>query len=454
MNSSFLRKALGLSFLVMLLGLPGLAVPKKAHAQTACCSCTVVVTEFTAHKIWLINIFWEDNLLPALLLMSEQLTNAAMEQAQIIGMFMDAKQQLETQQALEKIRARAHKDYHPSYKYGLCEIGSSAKSLAASDRKAEFNAVVMSQRAQDRALGNAYSAAAVGDSEDKKSRIRQFREKFCDPADNNNGLRVMCDHDENLGTPETGAGDKKRMNKDIDYARTLDWPWTLNADFTDTVLTDNEEEILALSSNLYGQKIFYRPPPSSLKNKKGQAITNMQKLYLDSRSILAKQSVAENSFNAIASMKTAGLPGSREYLLALLEQLGIPNDSAATNGGPTEAEILLGADAAHPDAKISPSYYAQMEILTKKIYQNPDFFTHLYDTPANVARKQAAMQAIGLMQKFDLFKSYLRSEASLSVLLELAVMDLQDEIENEINPQGIGGGPARPRAANPVTGAQ
>ena len=49
------------------------------------------------------------------------------------------------------------------------------------------------------------------------------------------------------------------------------------------------------------------------------------------------------------------------------------------------------------------------------------------------------MQAIGLMQKFDLFKSYLRSEASLSILLELAVMDLQQEIEDEINKQAPGG---------------
>ena len=46
------------------------------------------------------------------------------------------------------------------------------------------------------------------------------------------------------------------------------------------------------------------------------------------------------------------------------------------------------------------------------------------------------------MQKFDLFKSYLRNEASLSILLELAVMDLQEEVENEINQAHSGGTPA------------
>jgi hypothetical protein len=90
---------------------------------------------------------------------------------------------------------------------------------------------------------------------------------------------------------------------------------------------------------------------------------------------------------------------------------------------------LLGSDGAGNE--IGPSYYAQMEVLTKKIYQNPDFYTNLYDKPANVERKEVAMQAIGLMQKFDLFKSYLRTEASLSVLLETSIQDLQDKVQDQ-----------------------
>ena len=74
-----------------------------------------------------------------------------------------------------------------------------------------------------------------------------------------------------------------------------------------------------------------------------------------------------------------------------------------------------------------------MEILTKKAYQDPRFYTNLYDKPANVERKGAAIQAIGLIQKFDMLKSYLRTEASLSILLELAVEELQDEIEDAID---------------------
>jgi hypothetical protein len=86
-----------------------------------------------------------------------------------------------------------------------------------------------------------------------------------------------------------------------------------------------------------------------------------------------------------------------------------------------------------------PSYFAQMEVLTKKLYQNPVFYTELYDKPANVARKGAALQAIGLMQDRDLYNSLLRSEAVLSVLLETMLMKEQEKIVNagaKLNPGG------------------
>lgn len=65
----------------------------------------------------------------------------------------------------------------------------------------------------------------------------------------------------------------------------------------------------------------------------------------------------------------------------------------------------------------NPSYYAQLELLSKKIYQNPDFFANLYDKPTNVKRKSTAMKAIELMLDRALFESELRQEMMLSVML-------------------------------------
>lgn len=422
-----------------------LAFAPPRPAQALCCSCAATVAavsasewfggpsatfprislfvteEFIGHRSWWINVFWEDNLLPAMMLMSEQLTAVAVQQMQVIGSFLDAKHQLETQRLLQELQARAHKDYHPSV--GMCEFGTNVRSLAASERRGEYNAVLLSQRSMDRQLGNANSSAVYGNDMDKASRLEQFKENFCDPRDNNNGLSFMC-YGAAAPVPAPTPAQRARWNRDIDYTRTVDFPWTLNVDFTDNVQTDAEEEIIALSNNLYAHHVFARPGAALLAPQPGMAITNMQKRYLDMRSIVAKRNVAENSFNAITSMKSRGSGGSEAFLQALLNQLGVA-DEGAPAGNLDEIRALLGDD---------PSYYAQMEVLTKKIYQNPQFYTNLYDKPANVRRKDVALQAIGLMQKFDMFKSYLRSEAVLSVLLELAVSDLQTEVENEMAP--------------------
>lgn len=386
-----------------------------------------VQQQFSIHRTWITDILWEDNLLPALMMMADQMSAVAMQQTQIIGSFIDAKHQMETQRVLQTIRARAHKDYHPSA--GMCEFGTSVKSLAASERKAELNAHVMSQRSQDRHLGNTNTSAAAGQDRDLESRLNQYKEKFCDARDNHKGLDILCLHANGVG-----AADQLRVNKDLDYTRTLEHPWTLNIDFTDSQLTNAEEEIMALSNNLYGHKVFKRINETELERDSGgdpRAFTSKRGNYMDARALLAKLSVAENSFNSIASMKAAGTSSSREFLESILIELGVN----ATNGPPDDVMRLLGMsdEPGDPDTEIGPSYHAQMEVLTKKIYQNPDFYTNLYDKPANVERKKVAMQAIGLMQKFDLFKSYLRNEANLSVLLELAIIDLQGHIENELS---------------------
>ncbi len=430
-----MAKALHLNLVLIISFYIFIGVPHSASAET-CTSCRTAVgnssafiwwpatvasigeyidASFITHRQWMETTWWGGQILPALKSMADELSAMTIHQTFVIGTFFDAKNMLETQQTLQQIKARAHKDYHPST--GMCQFGSVTKSLAASERKAEYNALVLSQRAQDRNLGAIGTPGADGRDKDKMSRIDQFKKTYCDPADNGNGLALMCQHGGGaqmmmmLPSTQAGAEDVNRFNKDIDYARTVDAGWTLDIDLTDAELTDDEEDIFALASNLYGHDLV-RPPFGALD---GESLTQKQAYYMNFRALLAKRSVAENSFNAIVSMKSNGLPGSRDYMSAVLQELGVDD---------TDSLKMLGDN---------PSYYAQMEILTKKIYQDPQFYTNLYDKPANVARKEVALQAIGLMQKFDLFKSHLRNEASLAVLLELAVKKLQDTAESEAN---------------------
>ena len=158
--------------------------------------------------------------------------------------------------------------------------------------------------------------------------------------------------------------------------------------------------------------------PRASKESLASDVDGHRSRYLRWRGSVAKRSVAENSFDALVGMKaSSALAGSNAYQLQLAT-LGVPN-----------AEI-------QQITKVAPSYWAQMEQLSKTIYQNPDFFVNLYDNPHNVMRQSAAMEAISLMQMRDYYDSLIRSEMALSVLLDTEVSKEIDALNNVITQWG------------------
>lgn len=351
------------------------------------------------YRNWLMNEFFRQSVLPALMLFSQQMTAVAMDQAMIIGTFLDAKHQLETQRLFQELQTQAHKDYHPSEDF--CWFGTNVRSLAASDQLSRFNAVALGEIQMERHLGTAHGSAAESADFDKANRWFNFQQIYCDVKDNNwisgvtgSGLEYACGAI-GMGNPGT------RVNKDIDFTRAIEDKRTLDVNFTNGgAPTDDEVDVIALGNNLYGHEILSRSAfREYLKNKE------YQHLYLALRSVAAKRSVAQNSYDAIVGIKSAGssaesaATGSSQFLAAVLTELGVPA---------TDVYNIIGNN---------PSYYAQLEILAKKIYQNPDFYANLYDKPANVARKSVALKAIDLMLDRAIFESQIRQEMVTSVLL-------------------------------------
>lgn len=430
----------GLFLLAGLVFATGLLVPRPALAF--CCVCfdcdpaeeiieefheeqeeeiiEHISEEFNDHREWLAETFFEDNLLPAMMRFTAQMSAVAMHQVMSIGMFLDAKQQLETQRLFQELQAQAHKDYQPSEDF--CWFGTNVRSLAGSEQRGHINAMALNQRSLDRQLSNRGTVGAESSDDDKRSRWMNFAENYCDPRDNNweegkpnSGLRLAC-----LGS----IADKgKRVNIDIDYTRLLEEPRTLDVNFADTGPTNAETDVIALGNNLYG----HNPLPRSI-NPTQLGFSEHSHLYLALRSIAAKRSVAENSYNAIVGLKSAGssaeadgeAPRTHEFLAAVMVELGMP-----------EGEIfdIIGEN---------PSYYAQLEILAKRIYQNPDFYANLYDKPANVARKGVALQAIELMLDRAIYESQLRQEMAMSVLLSSKLRGSFREINAKL--PGVAGG--------------
>ncbi|MGH1375026.1 MAG: hypothetical protein ACRBCK_01650 [Alphaproteobacteria bacterium] len=364
---------------------------------------------------WIVEEFFEDFWLPGLAELTEFLGAFGMYQVEMVGTFFDAKNQLETERLFFQLQAEAHKDYHPSDDF--CWFGTGSRSLAATESRANLNALALSEKGLQRQLGYAMSTSATNLVKDQESRWNQFVETYCDPKDNGwtetgTGLDFACDRDGLGPSAATGATNRRRVNKDIDYTRLIDEPRTLDINFSDFfspapglgITSDDEEDVMAMSSRLYGTTL----PSRSLSNKALLSDAG-QRLYMDLRSVVAKRSVAQHSFNSIVAMKSAGTNGTVStpantgtYLAAVLKDL-MP-------AGTPDSEIyeVLGEN---------PSYYAQLEVLGKKIYQNPDFFANLYDKPANVKRKSVAMKAINLMLDRALYESELRQEMLLSVML-------------------------------------
>ncbi len=329
----------------------------------------------------------------AMMGMTKELTAVGMQQVFSIGKFIDAENQLETQRKFQELQFEAHKDYQPSEDF--CRIGTTTRSLASSEQKTYLEKAILNSTQTARQLTQSDSPSAEGADKDLSSRWNNFRDHYCDPKDNNwtqastDGLYFACG---NKNTPN----DRLRANIDIDYTRLIEQKRTLETE--SNRLSDDMTDVIALANNLYGHDLLTR---QFTDNALGTDAGQLQ--YFQLRSVAARRNVAQNSFNSIAAMKTAG------------------SDDLENNAAPFMHRILQESGITAEDAKEllgkNPSYYAQLELLSKKIYQNSNFFANLYDKPANVQRKATALKATDLMLDRSIFESELRQEMLLSVLL-------------------------------------
>ncbi len=363
------------------------------------------------YKDKILDDWWKSKFRPALQAMTAQLIGADTHTAGMIGGFYDGLSLNRAQLTMQELQADALKSYTPGE--NLCRFGTSVRSLSASEVRAVSAQMALAEIGQARQLGTRGGPADAGGDSDRATRLDQFTRIYCDPADNQGALDGICG-----GTSPKTKGE--RMNKDISFIRTLAGPNTLDVDFTNAQSTADEEDLIALASNLYGHDVLPRYNDIMLSGKAGNADNKVQ--YLNLRQMVAFRNVAQNSFNAMAGKRARGTEGAAVFLRNVLEELGMTKDEAK--------RYLDGSNG-------EPSYNAQMEILTKKIYQNPNFYTNLIDKPANVDRSIAAMNAFSLMQDRDVAQSFARQEMLLSLLLELKIRREQRDVERRMKLVGL-----------------
>lgn len=389
----------------------------KCFCKWSCCSNgktqNFIKNAFNDHRNdFILDTYWEDTAKPDFQSMTSDMIAALMGQTEIIGTFFDASIQIDTEREIHRLTAEAVRDYTPSTQ--MCRFGSLGKSLAGTDAKAKVNQMALSEISLARNLGTTGTAAAAGRGLDYQMRIAQFVKLHCDFKDNNggnadSGLYYMC------GTVASGLN-PLRHNLDIDFTRTLDNRLTLNADFTNAAPTADETDLLELGKYLYGHRQFtVRPGEKELLGEGGTGVKPAMKLLMEMRGVAATRSVAQNSFNAVAALKATGTPAATANISGFAGLLGMPAG---------DVTYMLGAN---------PSYYAQMDVLTRKIYQDPGFYANLMDSPANVSRTTGAMEGLELMQDRDIYNSFTRAEMLIATLVELEARKVQDTIQGELS---------------------
>jgi hypothetical protein len=366
----------------------GLAIPSQSYATPD----GNAGPEPTLKETWV----------PSFMLMAKQLSAGMIQNTQILGTFFDAKHQLETQRLFQQKVAEAHKDYHPSEQ--MCEIGTLTWDLAQIQQRHQVarNAIQNAMFARALGTGDVKTMDNQGSGSDQLTRRNLYIEKFCKTSDNTGQNNLLCAEED---------GEPVQQNADINFTQTIDYPLSLKFHMYNPEVTEYEENIYAFLDQIFLNETF--PDVSRPKT----VLHQFYKPYQEMRSLIAMRSVAMNSFAQIIGEKSRGLATGNRALPpmgALLREMGLSDPLIYDYIG------------------VAPSYHAQMEILTKKIFQHPEFISNLYDKPANVKRIRTALSAIEVMQERDIHNAMQRREMLTSMILELQTRHKQKDLELKI----------------------
>ena len=340
------------------------------------------------------------------------ITKAIKQQSASIGSFADAQNNVNSMRALQLGGARAAKNAAPSE--ALCRFATLSQGLAASEGTANaIKAGILAQSLERQLLRQGSSSGqdvegevTPGRSADKQSRWKQYTTTFCDKSQLGSGGDDVCK-----------ASDDTQTNLDINYASVVGNPMTI--DFpVDGAATKDLATITALTNNLYANDVMNNMPTANTLNPDVAANANNIREYMLLRSAIAKRSVAQNSLASIVAMKAKGSPETAQYAVNLMKELGLSEE---------QAKAAVGDN---------PSYYAQMDALTRKMYQGPAFYVNLMENTQNVSRQQSAMKSLELMQSRDIYKSMARSEMLLATLLEIFVSREQGGVNQNLVQSG------------------
>lgn len=325
--------------------------------------------------------------------MADEARKTVLLNMSLLGAFLDGRNLNDTLRSLQVSTIQTLINYTPSN--SVCTFGTLSRSMVKADANARANQMAFSKIMMDRNNQKASTVYAKANN-GAFAMIEDFKIKYCNKKTNGGFLDGYC---------QNSAVDTL-YDRDVDFTRVFDVPLTLDADFTDNTMTDHKQSIIALFTNLS------KTDPIMGSSQKDWNPQDDSIMAQDVRSLWSMRNISNNSFAALVSEKVKTPSTSATHMNNILIKLGLDA---------TDATKLLGSN---------PSYFAQMEVMTKKLFQDPSFYANLYDSEANIDRQRVAMKAIELQQERDFLESLRRREMLLSVLLNAKLQKSANEADS------------------------
>lgn len=365
------------------------------HETTIVTINTAVYTAFrTLIEVWIEGWLLNQHWYPALDGFSKQVTLSSQKaNLELRSTLVTARQQAAAQRTIQEHKYDAAEEVQVYEE--TCEVITLSQSLVASDGKSKAATEVMTNQSMARLQGASGSMSATGPDEDRLSRFAFASQRYFSPEEMGGAVEDYA-----------LAPNDKRLAKDV-MTHTLLEKGTLNIDSSDGVLTPDEEDIFALKTNLYNNETLTRLTRAELAD-----YSSYDELD-DLQSLSALKAMAQYSFDAIVGLKVAGDTTSAASMQALLSDLGMSADGI---------EYVMGDSS-------RPSYLQQLKILSQTIQSTPEAQIDEIGGKAESLRRLAIREAIELMVKFEIYRSYQRATVMTAGLHEVKRRELQDAWE-------------------------
>ncbi len=314
-----------------------------------------------------------DFVAPALKKKTQQISQNDQQESNAQGAIVDAT--LANEQAIDVgvTQAETAIDYaaHPF----IGQMATYARGLALSSERMRQSQLLRGDAGTAELLAASGTLTAKGGGAVEDWRLKNLKDIYIDPDQQGGYLRKLVQGSD-------------RVNRDLDVARSLLGRQTLDINFEDTTLTDDERDFLALKENLASSTAMDTSRMRDLAANDAM-LTDVPELL----SMTARRSIIDRTINTMAGMRARGSDVSAPEMQALLRQLGYGDDAP-------EMKDVAG----------QASYEAHMDILTRRVFQNPNMYVNLIANPVALRRILVAQNAVRNMQQFDMYATTTRSE--------------------------------------------